>query len=286
MTDYKYERTILAGLANAAGQSPALTQGAGGNVSIKTKDGRMLIKSSGCRLRDVTPEKGISLVKLESLREIIDLPEPDAAYMSEAVIKSTLPLNGKKEKPSVETCFHAMLGYAVVHQHSVYANFITCCEEGRTLAEKLFPEAVFVPFAAPGPELCMSIRKHAVKPIPDAGILFFQNHGLAVYARTTEKVLEMSRAVNEKIKDYFSLSDFTPDYIVGKYKTDNAVPAEMLSRAGLPEGKILTLDQQLYCNPAVMSGTDVTEDLKEIISVIIWLLEAYSARGLRPSFIQ
>lgn len=285
MNGYEYERTLLASLANEAGESPALTQGAGGNVSIKISDGRMLIKSSGCRLREVTPEKGISLVDLGPLRKILNGPEPDADSLSAAIKKSMLELNGTKEKPSVETGFHAMLGSAVVHQHSVYANFIACCADGKIFAEKLFPEAVFVPFAAPGPELCLAIKKAAGMPRRGSGMMFFQNHGLAVFAEAPDKAMEISRKANKKIKDFFCLPDFNPDSVFAEHELHGGAAAEIFAREGLPCGKILTLDQQLYCC-APSAAENITEDLKEIIGVVIWLLDAYRGHSLKPSFIQ
>jgi len=46
-------------ISNTVGKDPALTQGGGGNTSLKTDSGRsMYIKASGTSLKDMNEQKG------------------------------------------------------------------------------------------------------------------------------------------------------------------------------------------------------------------------------------
>ena len=272
---YEKERMELAEFSRSAGISPDLTQGAGGNVSIKTGDGNMLIKASGFRMRELSPDNGISLVSLFSLNKVLGNLSFTEQQLSSAISESGRPFNGSLLKPSVETGFHAMLGSAVLHQHSIYSNFISSCSSSPDLIAKLFPKACFVPFALPGYELCLAIKKALNVASAASGLLFLQNHGLVSYADSAEEAVSIANKANERIIKHFSLPPF--HLLASQDEISQAL-------AGLDFDRMLTLDQLLYCS-AMPSAESIKGDLLEIISALIWLHSAMRGCGLSPAYI-
>lgn len=272
---YEKESKELAEFSAAAGISPALTQGAGGNVSIKTADGNMLIKASGFRMREVSPDNGISLVSLAPLNKVLGNLSFTEHQLSSAISESVRPLNGSLLKPSVETGFHSMLGSAVLHQHSIYANFISSCSSSASLIAELFPKAYFVTFAMPGYELCLEIKKALNGASAASGLLFLQNHGLVSYADSAEEAVNIANNANEKIIRHFRLPAF--HLLESRKDIRQAIDA-------IKEAKTLTLDQLLYCS-SMPRAESINGDLLEIISALSWLHAAMRGCGLSPAYI-
>ena len=132
-------------ISQYAGNRADYTQGGGGNTSVKNFDnGTMLIKASGYRLVDINENTAFVAVdknKIESYYNSVDLSvEKDYEKESAEVSKnSVVEISGMATlRPSVEVGFHAILKKYVIHTHSVYANLLTCSQEGEALAEKLF----------------------------------------------------------------------------------------------------------------------------------------------------
>ncbi|MBO4555410.1 MAG: class II aldolase/adducin family protein [Elusimicrobiales bacterium] len=266
--EYVSEREIIAEIAHKAGQSTAYTQGAGGNVSVKTADGKMIIKASGCRLKDVSPEYGLACVSLDPVKEMLSRDEISGTEFGLAISLAQFPLCGKKARPSVETGFHAMLPRYVIHHHSVYANFISCCRSGLEMSMELFPECRFIPFCMPGMELCLAIRENLKdRPLRSdkAEIFFFANHGLAVAAGDAETACKAMHYVNDSIKKYYRLPVFCP------CPDSHSVPG------------CLTLDQLLYLPDPSQKPSSETE--KEILAAAKFICSEHKKAGLSSSYI-
>ena len=82
---------LLALAARAAGSRPDLTQGGGGNVTIKLNSERMLIKASGVRLKDVSPQGGYTLVNCGNIRRRIASGPGSEAEFSDYLCSQALP---------------------------------------------------------------------------------------------------------------------------------------------------------------------------------------------------
>lgn len=270
---YRQEREIAVRLAHFAGHSSAYTQGAGGNVSVKTDDGNMIIKASGFRLRDLSLNDGLACVNLSPIRQALSEENMSSTVFSDTIRSSQMEFCGKMQKPSVETGFHALFGKYVIHHHSVYANFVCCCRKAAEMAKKLFPQARIIPFCMPGLELCLAIRKSlSERPLSEdrPEIFFFANHGLAVSCNNEQVLLDTVAQVNDRIRETFSLADFEL--------------RDISEQAAIPYfDRHITLDQHLYCN-----GTPEVKDdiMREILSAAIWLDESYRQKGLCPDYLR
>lgn len=192
----------LSYISRAVGRHPAYVQGGGGNTSVKMDGNLMAIKASGYLLSDVTEEDGFSVVDYKAIRDYLDNPDnSEDAFVQriKSMVVDTI------NRPSIETGFHVLLDDYVIHTHSVYANILTCSQEGKALAEKLFPDALWITYATPGRELTLKIRdaiaQHPCRP----EIIFLQNHGIIVTGKTSTTALDSHDSLNNTIQKFFGI---------------------------------------------------------------------------------
>lgn len=154
-------------LAARIGADPRLTQGSGGNVSIKSS-GTMWIKASGTWLADA---------------DIRDIMVPVALPLAPDDGNTMRGSDPGELRPSIETSMHAGLPHAVVlHVHSVDAIALAVrTDAAALLGEKLAGlRWAFVPYRRPGLPLTRAIAD--VAPGGAADVLVLGNHGLVVAA--------------------------------------------------------------------------------------------------------
>lgn len=196
----------LAIMSRRLGANPAYVQGGGGNTSIKVDGERMWIKASGFELASADPDTSFVAVAHQAIREGILRCRHEADYMA-LVANSVLssPLADRTPRPSIETGFHALLGPAVLHTHSIWTNLLTCSLEGKQIAHELMPQSLWIPYAAPGLAVTRAIAERLVAP-SETGVLLLENHGLIVAGGNLDAALALHEEVNEKVQRHFSLA--------------------------------------------------------------------------------
>ena len=243
-------------ISQKLGANAAYIQGAGGNTSLKSADGRMLIKASGYQLNEI--KEGFGLADVDHLAISCALKAPnitDRRYQT-LITKSN---RCSIYPPSMETGMHAVLDDCVLHTHSVYANVLLCCKEGSDLLSALFPTASTIPYVRPGKDLSLKIMHSNCREI-----VFLQNHGLIVAAKTAQDAYEKHEAINQKIKETFDLCEFEP-----------APCALDLSQ------KILFPDQAIYLS----AKTADKKSIQDIKAAAHYILQNIDKLNLTPSFI-
>jgi rhamnose utilization protein RhaD (predicted bifunctional aldolase and dehydrogenase) len=164
---FEQELKKLEQISQAVGNDPDITQGGGGNTSVKLDNRLMAVKASGFRLKDITSENGFVVVDYSRIKEYHksvntseekDYDTDSANFIKECIVE----INGIKPlKPSVEAGFHSLLDKYVIHTHSVYANIICCAENGKDLVDLIFKgknfSYIWIPYINPGFSLTMSI---------------------------------------------------------------------------------------------------------------------------------
>jgi ribulose-5-phosphate 4-epimerase/fuculose-1-phosphate aldolase len=274
---------LLARVARAAGSRPDLAQGGGGNVSVKLKSELMLIKASGARLKDVSPRSGYALVNYGNIRRRIAAGIGSENEFSDFIRAQALPVKGvKAAKPSVETGFHALLNTVVLHAHSVYANVLNMSEEGHALGRELFPDAEFVPYRSPGPQLCSAISERAVSGGPQ--VFFLANHGLVVSHSGAEGALELNERVNETIRRRLHLPDYPAVLPCAGLSAGNAAALARCGKKFILEN-VLSPDQALYCGPEALEGRGEMEAVNEVLTALFYILDGIKAAGFTPRFL-
>ena len=209
-----------------AGSRPDYVQGGGGNTSCKLDDRQMAIKASGFRLDQIRVDQAYAVLDYQNLRDFYGRSDPagfaDVEKEGSAQARSAIiSIDGLPQlRPSVEVGFHSLLDTYVMHTHPVYANLVTCCAEGKTMAGQalagLLAETgesmAFVPYINPGTQLTFAIdkarREEAAKNSSGRlpRIIFMQNHGLIITADDVDTCLRLQDRVNDTLAAAFCVS--------------------------------------------------------------------------------
>lgn len=273
----------LARLARAAGARPDLTQGGGGNVSLKLNSERMLIKASGVKLKDVSPEGGYALVNYGNIRRRIACGPGGEGEFSDYICSQALPVKGvKAAEPSIETGFHSLLNTVVIHTHSVYANILNMSAEGHSLGKKMFPQAEFIAYKSPGPQLCSAVNDRARAAGPQ--VFFLANHGLAVASAGVAGALELNERINDTIRRGLCLPPYPTIQAAGGLTAHNSARLAYYGMGFMVENT-LSPDQALYCGPDALEGRGEMEAANEVLTALFYILDCIKALGLTPMFL-
>lgn len=196
-------------MSKYAGMREDLVQAGGGNSSYKLSEDRMVIKASGYQLADLTTDEGYAIVNPAIIRDAflrVDSLDEFTEEYSNQILKDAF-LEGKR--PSIETFLHSISGKYTLHTHPVVVNAMTCRKDGMGILEKLFPEALLIPYAKPGVELAKAYfkeyKKKAKKENQIFDVVFMQNHGLVISADTAEKVIEKTESIVFAIENYLGV---------------------------------------------------------------------------------
>lgn len=191
-----------------------MVQAGGGNTSIKTLDGKMLIKASGFTFSEMTETSGfvnLDLNKVSNLFNGIQGPDSEENEISYNKSLRSGMINVNSPRPSMETGMHIFLDHFVLHTHPVMTNIVTCMTNGEKIARELFsdisPEFMWVDYKNPGYQLAKEIKTRVSEYENKNGlgpeIIFLKNHGLIVSSNNSQKCLDMTFKINDKIFQHF-----------------------------------------------------------------------------------
>ena len=312
----------LVNISEYAGNRVDYTQGGGGNTSVKTDDGKLLlIKASGYKLKDVCPTNAFVAVdqnKVYTYYNTVDINdgvdhEKESAELAKS---SVVEIEGLPTlRPSVEVGFHSILKKYVVHTHSVYANVITCSIEGEKIAKELFKDKdygyIFLPYINPGFELTLAM-KNAISDYQKKNgkfpeVIFMKNHGLVVTSDDIERVKSIHTDVNSTVEKKFNLSGILTEIkleeengefvsktnVVKAFVKEYGLSLEILSKYPLYPDQLVYLNNLLYTTPDMMTvkdglvyyKTDVKKatTLEETLAAYAFVIKAVKENGLTIS---
>ncbi len=193
-----------------------LIQGPGGNTSVKTPDGKMLIKASGYLFSEMTNERGFSAVDAKRISNYFhevqvnnkaETERESLKVISDSILKDK---HGNLfPKPSMETGFHAVLDTYVVHTHSVWTNLVNCNQNRQLylskLEEKLPFDFVSIPYVSPGFGLSYLITKALKEHKGKPSVFFLENHGVIAHANELKKVHFLLEETDKAIAELFQI---------------------------------------------------------------------------------
>jgi ribulose-5-phosphate 4-epimerase/fuculose-1-phosphate aldolase len=217
------ESSGWAHLSQTLGKDILLTQASGGNTSVKLDDQKLLVKASGLRLGEVTPEKGWVVADFQKIRQgIPDLGKKGGAEAQSKAYQTLLTSATLTEglKISLEAGLHALLPDRwVAHVHSVSGQLLGLMpeKEARAIVQNIFgPQSSihFIPPSVPGHELCQKVNERISKNPPpvegqDIHLWVLQNHGLAWGAATDKNILAASGKFETPLRKRFGLHRFS-----------------------------------------------------------------------------
>lgn len=256
-------------ISQEVGKNVCFVQGGGGNTSVKLDNKRMAIKASGWLLSDLTEKDGYSVVDYISIKNYIQNPDVDEKVFTKKIKSFVIET---ENRPSIETGFHAMLGECIIHTHSVYANLLTCSKEGMDISKKLFPESLWVPYAAPGRDLTLAVQKALSLKSYIPKIIFLENHGIIVSTKNAGEAIEIHDTLNKKIQEYFDLSD-------DDFNSSNTDELDL----EFVKNHIIFPDQVVY----TLAGEEMlkTKAAKETLMAYNFILKTINEKNLTPNFI-
>ncbi len=194
--DWQAELAELEALSARIGADPSLTQGAGGNTSLKV-DGTLWIKASGTWLAHALERRIMVPVEIEPLLAAVRAVDPAAEQAQRFTIAS---LNPSGLRPSIETTVHALMPQRVVlHVHCVdtiaHAVRQDCVAQVAPRLDGL--NWAYVPYARPGLPLALAIAENSASK-PD--VLILANHGLVVAADTVAEAEALLADVKQRLR--------------------------------------------------------------------------------------
>ena len=280
MADQQSELDALRAFSAHIGADPLLTQGAGGNTSIKDGD-TLWIKASGTWLAHALERDIMVPVEMTPLLDAVRSSDPRADRAQEFTIEA---LNSAGLRPSIETTVHALMPQQVVaHVHCVDTiSFAVRTDANIILRERLEGlNWALVPYARPGLPLALAIDA-VMGPRPD--VLILANHGLVVAADTvaeTEKLLDEVKhrlAVTPRATGAADESGLAA--AIGD--TSYRLPADPLTHAAAFDNVALNFAEggSMYPDHVIFlgAGSPVAEDGEDAAAVIRRL-------GFEPAFI-
>ena len=194
----------LVEVSHWAGRRADLIQAGGGNTSVKSTDGRvMLLKASGYGLAEVLPPgepggpRGYVAMDTHDLRRLLDREDLLAGDDAEARLRASSLAActfraGPEVRPSVEALLHVLLGRVVIHTHPPTVVALVSSAHRRAAEERfrqvLGEAALFLPYRNPGLERARELRQALARSESREArprVLLLENHGLFVWAETT-----------------------------------------------------------------------------------------------------
>ena len=231
----------LVEFSNRYGKTEGFVLAGGGNTSAK--EGEFLfVKGSGTSLATITAD---GFVKMD--RAALDAIweknySADTAAREAEVLADLMAARAccDAKRPSVETLLHNLFPQKyVLHVHPSHVNALTCAENGKEAAAKLFPDAVWVDECEPGYILAAKCRKNLADAKAatgkDADVVLLQNHGI-FFAADDEKALDaLVSSVMAKIDAELKAQ---PDFTEVEYDAETAAQiAPVLRMLYNEEGK-------------------------------------------------
>jgi len=206
------EISILESLSKYCGERYDLAQSSGGNISVKTNSGLMVIKASGYSLSDISMTRGYTIINNESLKK--DLSRNQYNKLNNYNI-----FDGARA--SMETYMHSILKKYTVHIHPIQVNRLLIQKNGGSLIKRIFPESRVINYEMPGIDTCKKI----MRGYKGEKLTFILNHGLIV---TTDSYKELINLVE--------LTTTSCEKIIGcdlkRYKKTNTISRTINSITG------------------------------------------------------
>ncbi len=272
MTSEMQQLKELSDLCRYAGERFDLAQAGGGNASVKTDDGLLVVKASGVALIDVgvgSPNT-LSSLKMAPLIEVLEELSQEVSestrealesktFINERMTKAKVDMAEASGRPSIETLLHAAMPKKfTLHTHPIGVCAAAFRSNWRDSLSRVFPEALLIPYATPGTPLSLSLYKALSKDKfsfsqPDHYVAFLQNHGLIVTADTQEEVRHLTDEVCVRLESALGFD-------LSSYRNASAVSA-LFRKAGASASTVAWLVQNRKLYDALKLKEEILDTL-------------------------
>ena len=223
-----YEQlTKFVEISRYCGERFDLVQAGGGNVSVKIGD-KMIIKSSGVHMANITTTGGYSIIDNCTLRSDMENNNTSQKDVGMYIV-------GPQMRPSIETYMHSILKTYTIHVHPIQTNRILVTKDARQQITILFTDSLVLDYYTPGIDLAMEIMKQ----YRGESVIFLVNHGIIVTTDDYSEIRNLLEGVLEKCEQYQGL-DFT------KYKLVNKISQYLTAETGENYITYLATNRDIY----------------------------------------
>ncbi|MBN1436353.1 MAG: class II aldolase [Sedimentisphaerales bacterium] len=198
-------------ISRTLGADTNLTQGGGGNTSVKTDDGEfMYLKASGSALKNMSSRKGWRRLRIAPIlatlknstaikKDMVFRERQIAQLLKKACYDNTTA----NAQPSIEAQMHALLRQYTIHLHPVAASPYVCSRQGKVVIEKLFAREKLPPLWVPCADTGYMTARKIARLLPGyrrehnalPKILFLQKHGIVINTDTASSAIALTRRV-------------------------------------------------------------------------------------------
>lgn len=261
-TDLNRDINDFTSLCNFVGNRFDLVQLGGGNISIKNSN-LMIIKSSGVNMKNITNEKGYSVVLNDKLKK--DLKKDKLEELENYLLFN-------KNKSSIETYMHVILKKYTVHLHPLEINKILVRKNAREILEQKYPGSIVLDYISPGLEVAKALSK---KDYKNTNLIFLLNHGIILTSNDIEEIYKMINDFKrlEYKEDYYLCQDIYLNSkidIIKKYYDKYCFPDAVIylkNKYYIARDKIYLKDKKieeiLKANVMILDGEGEIEFLDE-----------------------
>lgn len=197
-------------ISKALGSDTQLTQGGGGNTSVKTDDLQLMyLKASGTALKNMSAKKGWRRLQLPPILDMLKdnaMAKMDMVKRENKVAKQLLKIcddTTSDAQPSIEAHMHGLLRKYTVHLHPTAVSPYVCSRDGEQAIEKLFAPEKLPPLWVPCADTGYMTARRIAKLLPAyrkqyqalPKLLFLQKHGLVVTEDSAAAVIKLTQKV-------------------------------------------------------------------------------------------
>ena len=237
----------------------------GGNTSYKNNE-KIWVKASGASLATIT-EDGFAILDRAMLNPMSEKEYSKDVFERERQVKDDLSAATitKGKRPSVETSMHNVIDYPfVVHLHPTAVNGLLCAVNAESELKRLFGDkALFVEYTDPGYVLFNKVNdkleEYRSKHKEEAQVIWLQNHGIFVAAKTIEEIKSIYDEIIAKLEGAINEQLPTGDVDV----PENVVEIIPAIRMMLSDKELKTL--RIRNNKLISYFSESEENQKDII---------------------
>ena len=263
----------LTKISKYCGERFDLVQAGGGNISVKTLNDWLVIKSSGYNLTNIDTKNGYSVLDNRKIHQDIEIGQQNDV--------TSYNVFGTK-RASIETYMHSILQKYTVHLHPIQVNRVLICETARDIINKVYPNSLIIDYLTPGILVCNKIKESYT----NQNVIFLLNHGIIV---TSDDINNIYRLIDDilitfereqKLSGYFDKYKFTNIISATlnlKYNINNVsylvedaiINTFFIQKKHLFKKNITFPDALVYCGMKKLEGLQSLDDSNECPKIII-----------------